>query len=73
MTGAIAGASAGVQAGVVVAAAVTVATIATGVAVGLQPSSIGNFCPNITDYDIYPGRLDIYFQSVRPFHTKRRE
>jgi hypothetical protein len=63
VTGAVVGAGAGVQAGVVLAVAITVAAIATGVSVGLQPSSIGKSCPSVTDYDIYPGRLDIYFQS----------
>jgi hypothetical protein len=70
VTGAVVGVGAGVQAAVVVATAVAAASIATGVSVRLQTTGLGmlDLYPNVTDYDIYPGRLDIYFQGpLDPF------
>jgi hypothetical protein len=48
----------GTTVGVAVTTAVVAAAVAGGVVVAGSDSGI---CPNITEYDIYPGRLDIYF------------
>jgi hypothetical protein len=48
--------------GTTVGVAVTTAVVAAAVAVGVVVAgSESGICPNITEYDIYPGRLDIYF------------
>jgi hypothetical protein len=73
VAGTIAGASVGGQARVVVAAAVAVASVATGVTVRLEQNIVLQICPDNTNYDIYPGRLDIYFQTTDRFTLEEGE
>ena len=70
VTGTIAGASVGGQAGVVVAAAVAVAT---GVTVRLEQNVVLQICPDNSNYNVYPGRLDIYFQTTDRFTLEEEE
>jgi hypothetical protein len=55
----------GTTAGVAVATAVVAAAVAAGVVVAGSDSGI---CPNVMQYSVYPGRLDIYFATpLKPF------
>ena len=60
LVGAVTGATMGTKAAVVAA---TVVAVAIGAGVGLSRKSSNPYCPDVGDYKIYKGRLDIFFES----------
>jgi hypothetical protein len=58
------GALTGAKIGLMVATAAIVAAVATGASVGAnRKANLVGICPNSTDYDVYLGRLNIYFDT----------